>query len=69
MSCTCGIPNRANYYTEVIIGRDIPGGTETTYVDIYTCDEHTDEDDPRSMFRFDDADAWDVIESTTTHLR
>lgn len=41
MSCTCGIPNRANYYLSVVVGRDIDGGTETDSVDIYLCDEHT----------------------------
>lgn len=39
--CACGIPNRANYYLSVIVGRDIEGGTETDSVDIYLCDEHT----------------------------
>lgn len=32
----CGIPNKANYYLHVIVGRE----DETSYSDIYVCDEH-----------------------------
>ena len=62
MRCSCGIPNRANYHTEVIVGR--PG--ETSDVQIYTCAAHTTED-VLKMLRIDGK--WEVLKFTQTHLR
>jgi hypothetical protein len=70
--CGCGIPNKADWYVYAVIGRPHESGfgTETDYTDIYVCDEHfpgypdgsMSEDDLRSLFAFDGADQWDVLE-------
>lgn len=77
--CACGIPNRANWHTHAVVGRPHESGfgTETDYCDIYTCDEHfpgypdgsMSGAELRSMFRFDGADSWEVLEHRSTHLR
>lgn len=75
MDCTCDVPSKANYHTEVIIGRDIPdvpGGTETTDVQLYRCAEHVEEWQAGDCYRRarpDEMNDWVVLESTTTHLR
>lgn len=68
MRCSCGIPNKANWYVHVVLGRDVPSGTETSYSDIYACDEHMT-DDTRSLFRFDNQEQWEILETDTHHLR
>ena len=65
MNCTCGVPNRANFHAEIIIGRYVSGGTETESVDTYVCDKH----DPDDHLRFDDNDEWEVLAVTKTRLR
>lgn len=30
----------ANWHINVVIGREVPGGTETEYMDLYVCDQH-----------------------------
>lgn len=66
-TCGCGIPNHADFHVHVTISRDVPGGTETSYVDIYVCVDHMT-DDTRSLLRFDDADAWEIVETRTTEI-
>ena len=34
--CNCGIPNKANWYTQVIYVHN----EQTSYTDVYSCDEH-----------------------------
>lgn len=47
---TCGIPNKANWYIHVVLGRHngefIAGDaiTETTYTELYICDSHIPDD-------------------------
>ncbi len=57
MSCACGVPRKADFYIRYVIGRDVPGGTETGYVDAYVCEEHSTETPDLS-------DGWKVLEST-----
>lgn len=72
-SDACGIPNRANWYTHVVFGRE----DETTYTDIYTCDEHfpgypdgsMSEAELRTLVGWTDSDLWDVLEFHSTRLR
>jgi hypothetical protein len=66
--CACGIPNKANWHTLVILGRDVDGGTETTYTDIYSCAQHFDADDTRAMLRWDGNESWNILEVTHTEL-
>lgn len=72
--CNCGVPNKANTYYFVIIGRgDSQTGTETSYVDIYVCTEHdpgTEHDyDVRTLLEFDGSEDWDILEVTRTEIR
>lgn len=73
MNCACGVPNKANFYVHVVIGKDVPGGTETDYSDIYVCDVHgkarMTNAEIRELFRFDDAAAWKILEKKITRLR
>lgn len=66
--CGCGIPNRANVYIELIIGRDVPGGTETSSVDSYSCTEHEPADSAQILHP-DIARDWYVIEAIVHHIR
>jgi hypothetical protein len=77
-TCDCGIPNRANYYVNVILGRDIPGGTETTETYIYVCtghfveagmDERVSAVNTRKLLNWDGHEDWDILESTAQKLR
>lgn len=65
--CACGIPNRANFHTQVILGKNVEGGTETTYTDIYTCTEHTTTD-VRKMLAWDGHEEWYIIDYFMTKL-
>jgi hypothetical protein len=40
MPDTCGIPNKANYHLFVVTTWKVPGGTDTSYTDIYLCEDH-----------------------------
>jgi|GEM_PF-6782262 len=73
MSCRCGIPNRANWFVRAIIGRPVPGGTETDYVDVYVCDGHMpaselSKNQVGSLFAFSGASEWDILEWTVRDL-
>lgn len=71
--CSCGIPNSANWHTHVILTRM----GETTYSDIYTCDDHfpgypdgsMSMPELLGMFQFDNPGMWYVLEFESTHLR
>lgn len=67
-SCVCGTPNRANFHVHVILGRDIPGGTETSYTDIYACAKHL-RGGVRPLLRFDGHEGWKILHRKTTYLR
>jgi hypothetical protein len=67
-ACSCGIPNRADWHTLVVLGRDVPGGTETTYTNVYSCDQHHT-DNPREMLRWDGHVEWEILEHEHTRLR
>lgn len=74
MADNCGVPSKANVHYFVIIGKgDSQTGTETDYMDIYACNEHdpgTEYDyDVRTLFKFDGADQWDILEVTRTEIR
>jgi hypothetical protein len=62
--CGCGTPSLAAFHTTLIVGRDIPGGTDTTECDFYTCDVHTyDEEDHAEEFVKNASPGWYVIET------
>lgn len=71
--CTCGIPNKANVHYHLVIGRYIPGGTETSDVDLYVCTTHDNGDDTyvsHNMLHPDIlAGGWTILEHTRTELR
>jgi hypothetical protein len=68
--CGCGIPNRANYYVGLVVGRDIDGGTETSHVDWYSCNGHVDTEFPATMLNPEiAAQGWYVIEAEVKWLR
>lgn len=68
-NCACGVPNRANTYLSVIVGRL----GERSDVDIYLCTEHDpgteDPDDVRPLLAFDDAGDWEIVKVTRTEIR
>lgn len=64
--CPCGIPNKASWYLLLIIGKD---GEDTTYVDVYLCDEHLPtEDNYASILEFDGHKSWQILEATLSEL-
>lgn len=67
--CGCGIPNRANVYVALVIGRDVPGGTETSEVDAYSCSAHEPVDAAQILHPDIQRDGWYVIESTVKYIR
>lgn len=67
-ACSCGVPNRANHYVALIIGRNLPGGTQTESVDAYFCDDHLPAE-LEDALNPDIAKEWYVIESTSTRIR
>ena len=69
MQCGCGIPNKANHYVHLTIGRDIPGGTETSEVDAYSCDEHLPFNLADILHPDIREDGWTVLESESTQIR
>ena len=42
MECSCGIPSKANWSVTAVLTRTVPGGTETTDVHMFWCDEHVE---------------------------
>ena len=68
MSCACGTPRKCAEYVEAVIGRDVPGGTETGSVHVYLCEDHAGEP-ITDHFRFDGHDGWDVLEEKRVPLR
>lgn len=67
--CGCGIPNRANVYISLVIGRNISGGTETSTVDAYSCTEHEPTEPEQILHPDIVADGWYVIEAKKDHVR
>jgi hypothetical protein len=59
--CTCGVPSKANWYVELIIGRIVPGGTETTSTENFYCEDHIPGDDQTELYS-DLGDGWTVLE-------
>jgi hypothetical protein len=59
--CGCNAPSKAAWYVSVILGRVVPGGTETEYLDLYTCDAHYS-DDVHDLVQ--PGDGWEVVEAT-----
>lgn len=64
--CGCGTPHTASVHAEIVLGRDVEGGTETTSLDLYLCENH-DETDCLGWDRLT-ADGWEILESTWTDL-
>lgn len=66
----CGIPNKANFHTHVVLIRPHPCGvgTEQSYSDVYTCTRHTDIN-LYKILKADDVDGWDITDYTQTKLR
>ena len=63
-TCGCGIPRRAAYYVALVVGRAVPGGTETSHVDWYACAEHIDDAHPERMLNPDlAAEGWEGLEA------
>lgn len=83
MGDACGIPNMANWYVFVVVGRE----GETTYTDIYVCDEHMPvgwdakwsasegalapgyEEKIRSLIKWDGSESWTLLEVEVRRLR
>jgi len=72
-TCTCGIPSKANWYTNVVFSyRD-----DTEYTDVYSCDQHfpgypdgsMSESEAASMLLWDGHEQAEILEWTSTHLR
>ena len=64
----CGAPNRANTHYGVLIGRNVDGGTETDWVDVYLCSKH-DSGLIEDALTFDGAENWEILGLTRTELR
>ncbi len=70
---TCGIPSKANWHTEVIFSHR----GETSYTDVYSCDEHfpgypdgsMSESDAASLLLWDGHESAEILEWTSAHLR
>lgn len=67
VTCTCGIPNKANWYVHVVLSKGVGSGTETQEVDIYVCNEHLTIH-TRSMVNWDTT-GWAILEQKRTELR
>lgn len=63
--CTCGTPEEANFYIYLVIGRTVPGRTETDYVDSYRCTSHATTALPIVLRQA----GWRVKEASKTKLR
>jgi hypothetical protein len=66
--CGCNVPSQANYYVHWIIGRNVPGGTETNEIDGYYCASHVDAR-RKEVRRNTSGDGWRVIESRKRFIR
>jgi hypothetical protein len=63
---TCGIPSKASWHTLLIIGKgDSITGTDTSYMDIYSREDHFTEYEVGQQIET----GWEVLEVTDTHLR
>ncbi|MGD0609335.1 MAG: hypothetical protein ABSA53_37875 [Streptosporangiaceae bacterium] len=64
----CDQPDQASYHVGAILGRDVPGGTETTEWDRYFCAEHVQARADISQTLRTQSEGWKVLEYGKTKL-
>lgn len=65
MSCGCGKPREAAECVEMVVGRNVPGGTETEEWVTYLCASHVGDQVYSGPLR----GGWKVIEEKRTKIR
>jgi hypothetical protein len=67
-TCACDQPDQASYHVSAILGRDVPGRTETTDWDRYFCAEHVPARADISRALRSEGQGWQVLEYSKTKL-
>ena len=67
-TCACDQPDQASCHVGAILGRDVPGSTETTEWDRHLCAEHVQTRADISQTLRTQGEGWKVLEYSKTKL-